>query len=328
VAFYVLAALGLNVLMDRWCPAAFEKVYRIKWQGLCQLAGDEPDRPLVVMVGSSRTEGAFQAELLEGLPGPNGRSLTAYNFGVPAAGPIHEYLYLREMLGQGIRPHLLLVEFLPPLFNDAKSRLISEENWTIPEWASATQMVHMAPYFVRPVRKGRIWLESRLAPWYVYRLPLHNWVWCHWDPANDLAPDPYPHDRWGCRYAEPLTDAERARRWRIARQYVPSLRQFRTGAEPIRAMHDLLKCCRREQIPVVLVLTPESAAFRSWYSPECLAVMADLLGELRTTYGVEVIDARQWLEDDDEFMDGHHLQESGARKFTTRLIAEVRHHLQ
>jgi hypothetical protein len=249
----------------------------------------------------------------------------AYNFGVPAAGPIHEYLYLREMLEQGIRPHLLLVEFLPPLFNNARSRLISEEKWTIPQWVRARQMLRMAPYFVHPVRQGCVWLGSRLAPWYVYRLPLHNWLWCHWDPAYDLAPGPYPHDRWGCRLAEPLTDVESARRWQIARQYVPSLQNFRTGAEPIRAMHDLLKCCRREQIPVVLVLTPESATFRSWYSAECLTAMRDVLDELQATYGVEVIDARQWLEDDDDFMDGHHLQEGGARKFTTRLLAEVRH---
>jgi hypothetical protein len=88
-----------------------------------------------------------------------------------------------------------------------------------------------------------------------------------------------------------------------------------------------LACCRRERIPVVLILTPESSEFRSWYTPACWMATANLLDELRATYGVEILDARSWLEDDD-FFDGHHHDVSGATKFTTRLLAEVRHFLR
>jgi hypothetical protein len=95
------------------------------------------------------------------------------------------------------------------------------------------------------------------------------------------------------------------------------------GAEPVRAMRDLLECCRREQVPVALVLTPESTEFRSWYSPACRAAIHGLLEELRAVYGVEVIDATRWLNDTD-FVDGHHLDESGSWQYTTRLLAEVR----
>jgi hypothetical protein len=87
-------------------------------------------------------------------------------------------------------------------------------------------------------------------------------------------------------------------------------------------MRDLLECCRREEIPVALVITPESTVFRSWYSSSCRVETSDLLAELRAKYGVEVIDATEWL-DDEDFTDGHHVAESGARKFTARFLVEV-----
>jgi hypothetical protein len=322
LGIYALAAAVLDGIMDHWCPAPFEKVYRLKWRDLCQFAEETPDRPLLLMLGSSRTQTGFQAGRLDGMIGSDGQPLAAYNFGVPAAGPIHEYLYLRQMLEKGIRPRLLLVEFLPPLFNRTHDRLISEEGWTQPAWASAKQFLRMAPYFSQPGRKANEWLEGRLAPWYAHRMPLQAWMLTALGLAKDHRPVPYAHDRWGCRYPEPLTPRERAERAAVAYEYMPSLQRFRPGDGPVRAMRDLLDCCRREAIPVVLVLTPESTRFHSWYSPRCLESMRDLLGELRATYGVEIIDGGRWLKDD-EFSDGHHPNESGARTFTTRLREEL-----
>jgi hypothetical protein len=322
LGFYAAVVLVLNVVMDRWCPAPFEGLYRIKWGQLCHLAADTPDRSLVVMLGSSRTDGAFQAERLNGLPGPDGRPLAAYNLGIPAAGPMHEYQYLRDLLDRGIRPRLLLVEFLPPLFNEPHSHLISEENWAAPDWMSVHQFVRMHPYFARPVRKASEWIEARLAPWYVHRFSLNAWLVEQIHPPPERKPVPYYHDQWGCRCPETVTPEVRAARWLVARDYIPSLNHFRLGKGPTQAMRDLLELCRREQVPVVLVITPEARAFRSWYRPECLATMSRLQAELHATYGVEFIDATCWLEDDD-FMDGHHLDTSGAEKFTTRMIAEV-----
>jgi hypothetical protein len=328
LGIYALSAMILNVVMDRWCPAPYEKVYRIKREGLYRLAEEEPDRSLVVMLGSSRTEGAFQGGQIDGFSDSKGRPLQGYNFGVPAAGPIHEYLYLLEMLERGIRPRLLLVEFLPPLFNDAHGRLISEEKWTAPAWTSASQLIRLSPYLVHPVRKKTAWIQARLAPWCTYRAHLHGWFMKQLlPPPSDTVPVPYPHDRWGCRLPEPLTAEESSRRWMMTQEYVPSLQQFRLGQEPVRAMYDLLQCCRDEKIPVVLVITPESTVFRSWYSASCRAVTRNLLAELRATYGVEVIDTTEWL-DDDDFMDGHHVAASGAQKFTARLLVEVQHVLR
>ncbi len=322
LGFYALAATLFDRALDRWCPAPFEKVYRLKWRDLCRLAAEEPGRPLLVMLGSSRTQVGFQAGRLDGMAGSDGRPLAVYNFGVPAAGPIHEYLYLRQMLEKGIRPRLLLVEFLPPLFNRTHDRIISEEGWTQSEWASAGQLLRMAPDFAQPGRKAGEWLEGRVAPWFSQRMSLQAWMRAAVGAVREHQLAPYAHDRWGCRYPEPLSAQQRAERAAVALEYMPSLARFQPGAGPIQAMRDLLECCRREGIPVALVVTPESTRFRGWYSPRCQQAMRDLLDELRAAYGVEVIDGRQWLRDS-EFSDGHHPDERGAYAFTTRLSEEV-----
>jgi hypothetical protein len=328
LCLYAVAQAGLFAVMDRWHPMQFERVYRHKWRQLRRLTARAPGRPLVVMLGSSRTDGAFEAGRLSGTPGPDGRTLLAYNFGVPAAGPIHEYLYLREMLDAGIRPRLLLVEFLPPLLNEPHKALISEERWTSAPWISLSQLVRMRPYFACPGLKTREWVEARLAPWCVYRPHFHERL----QEALDPPAEPRPRrcqDAWGHRIPEPLPPGDSAYQlgaWRRAAcrdMYGETLARLRVGDGPRRALHDLLDHCRRENIPVALVVMPESNDFRSWYRPEGLAAARRLLDELSAAYGAEVIDANRWI-DDADFSDGHHVLARGAEVFTTRLLGEVR----
>jgi hypothetical protein len=322
LGFYALVALVLHCLMYFWCPDLAECVHRFKWPRLRQLAAETADRPLVISLGSSRMDAAFQAGRLDGLPGPDGRPLAAYNFGIPAAGPLHEYQYLRDMLDEGIRPSLLVVEVLPPLFSAPHSYLISEEGWGVADWMSLHQFHRMHRYFARPDRKLGEWVVARLAPAHVYRRALQGWLETRLLPPEEGRPVPYEHDRWGCRRPNDLTAKQRDSCVTMARDYIMSLNHFRLGAGPVRALRDLLQCCRREGIAVVLVLMPESSEFRSWYRPECLETMSRLLDELHSTTGVPVLDARKWL-DDRDFTDGHHPEESGARIFTTRLLAEM-----
>jgi hypothetical protein len=296
---------------------------RYKWQNLLRLVEREPGRPLVVMLGSSRTDHLFEACCLDGLPGPGGQPLAAYNFGAPAAGPIHEYLYLRTMLAAGIRPRLLLVEFLPVLLNERRKGLISEENWTSAPWRSLPEMIFLRPYLARPDLKFHDWLEARAVPWYFFRYHLQRGLlglmYGGGKPDRDFI-----HDAWGHMIPEGPDRGEIARRlYRTRHYYRPTLQELRLGNGPSQAMRDLLECCRREGIPVALVVTPESTEFQSWYGREALAPAAEFLKELRATYDVPVLDARGWVRDED-FQDGHHVLAGGAQAFTHRLIEELR----
>jgi hypothetical protein len=95
------------------------------------------------------------------------------------------------------------------------------------------------------------------------------------------------------------------------------------GAE--QALRDSLKLGRSAGIAVVFLLTPEAESYRRLYptgAQEQVGAFARRLGEQD---GAALIDARCWLGEED-FTDGHHLTDSGARELTRRLHEEVRRH--
>ncbi len=322
VGLYAVVQVVLVLVVDRWHPELHETARHKKWQQLRQLKAAAPDQPLLVMLGSSRTEQAFQAAWLNNLPGPDGKPFVAYNFGLPATGPLREGLYLREMLDAGIRPNLLLVEFLPPLLGAPRRGITSEENWTLPGYLHLSQLCRLWPYFAKPGYMGRAWLESRLAPAFAFRANFHIQLQERLFPGTTQILK-CPHDERG--WLLPLTFSPQECAQRLVNchhMYHAGLSQFQMGAGPSQAMRDLVALCRQERIPLVLVLMPESTLFRSWYSAEGREAPRRLLEELRQTHGVPVIDATEWL-DDWDFVDGHHVQGRGSWLFTARLRDEL-----
>jgi hypothetical protein len=320
-ALYVAGLLAFALALDHWHPNHGSGGI-VKLEQLRRLVGRQPDRPLVVMLGSSRTYGMFRARSLAELSGPDGKPVVAYNYGVPTFGPMQEYLLLRGMLKAGIRPRMLLLEVLPPLLNEPRQGVTSEEEWAQSEWLNVSQLLALKPYLTSP-GKMKVWLEARLAPWCTFRFWIRETVleWLgrrHVPLWNDMC------DEHGYQLPEWLSDAQYARRREKARQeFEESLRHFRLGRGPTQALRDLLACCRRENLPVVLIVPPESSEFRGWYAPGGLASVRELLDELRQAPGVRLIDASAWVEDND-FGDGHHVLADGARTFTSRLIEELR----
>ena len=71
-----------------------------------------------------------------------------------------------------------------------------------------------------------------------------------------------------------------------------------------------------------MVLTPESTDYRSWFPAGSEQQLQDYCAQLRRKHDLWIVDARDWLADD-EFMDGHHVMEQGAVTFTRRLEQEV-----
>jgi hypothetical protein len=317
-AALVAAACGL----DRWHPTR-DSAGAVKLASLRRLLAREPGRPLVVMLGSSRTYALFHARRLDGLAGPDGRPVLAYNFGVPTFGPLHEYLLLRQMLAAGIRPRLLLVEVPPPLMNEPREEAVSEETWTASEWLTLPELATLGPYFAWPLSKCRAWLESRLAPAYAFRDRLREALQEPFAPRRPVSRE-FFCDARGFQLPEWLTPAACARRLEVSRrEFFDSLQAYRLGNGSARALRDLVDLAHRERVPLVLVLPPESSTFRGWYAPGALEPLDRLVADLHRAYGVPVVDATGWLPDED-FADGHHPLAGGAEAFTARLIEEVR----
>jgi hypothetical protein len=323
VAFYAVAQLSVTYTMENWLPVGFRSMLHAKWERLNQVAAGSTDRPLMVMVGSSRMEYALDARQFEDLAGPDGRPFVAYNYGMPSLGPLYANLSLQEMLDAKIRPQLLLVEYLPPLLNAPRGTLVSEEAWTAASWLEFRQLVRMWPYLKRPDRKARDWFEARVAPWYVFRREIQAWAngKVHPDQAVQIT---VPYDPWGHRADEQLTPEERRTRARSACElYRDSLMTLQIGKGPAKALCDLIALCRREQIRVVIVKMAESTEYRSWYGVEARQDVQRFFGELRDRHGAELIDATEWVADD-HFIDGHHVTPEGSREFSTRLHEELK----
>jgi hypothetical protein len=66
---------------------------------------------------------------------------------------------------------------------------------------------------------------------------------------------------------------------------------------------------------------PEGKAFRRLYPPEAWSQIESLTLALSREFEAPVINAREWMRDDD-FSDAHHLLDEGAARFTDRLGRE------
>lgn len=323
--WYWIGQFSLFLWMDeRWQMERTVSEHR-KWDLLHERLAESPDRPLVLMLGSSRSDQAFQSGRLTGQPGPDGRPLLAFNLGVPTVGGMHEMLYLNDLLAEGVRPRLILVELVSTHLIRSQRGLQSEEHFTLAPCLSAHQLLFLQRYFSNRRRMILEWLESRLTPWYGFRWAVHEHLQGHHSIPPDFDQSRQPIDPFGWRLLRPLPDTPEFRylRWLGAyNMYGLSLQNFQLGSKPAQALHDLFDRCRREKIPVALVMMPVSKEFRDLYCPEGRAQLEEFIAGLRRRHNLDVIDATEWL-DYEDFDDGHHVLLSGADKFTTRIIPAI-----
>src|SRR5262249_33215294 len=106
------------------------------------------------------------------------------------------------------------------------------------------------------------------------------------------------------------------------RNYTALLDGYRLDQRPAAALDAILKLCRTERLPAALRVRPEGPAFRRLYSPGAWAQVEALLADLSRRHGVPIINAREWMSEDD-FLDAHHLASSGAAVFSERLAREA-----
>jgi hypothetical protein len=104
--------------------------------------------------------------------------------------------------------------------------------------------------------------------------------------------------------------------------YQPRLAAFHLNELQCQAVRELLASCRKERVAVALVVMPEGPTFRSWYPLGAWESVQDWLTRISREYDAPLINAREWIANEDDFMDSHHLLLSGRGKFTERLGRE------
>jgi hypothetical protein len=318
LAAYVAAQLVLDVAVDRRHPELYDLEYGVRIRMLKERVAENPGRPLMLVVGSSRIGEGFEPEVLPVLRSPTGETALPFNFSHLAAGPIMNLVNVRRVLAAGIHPRWIVLEMAPTC--------LSHESASMPlTMSAAVDLVALQKYF-DPWQVWGIYLRGRVNPWYKHRMGLMH-EYCpslatEASESDEVHLEPLGGDRrWLAVHAVP--PEERRRRTDVVRGiYYEDLQHYRIQPTCDLATRDLLALCRKEGISVTLLMTPEGTEFRSWYSQEAREEVARYMAGLAHDFGVPVIDTREWCPDGD-FTDSHHLLNAGADRYTRRLGQEV-----
>ena len=306
LALALLPPAFVAVLLAAWTgaeaavPEITDTDYYVRLNVVRTAAAEHPDRPLGVVLGSSRMVWAFQPELLtesDGTYWVNGAHV--------GAGPTLNRVILHRLLRDGVKPAVVALEVMPAFFVGENSRFVCGH-------FAVAELPLMRSYSDKPLGYDYHFLRHRVGR--------------AGDIARAAAPlagRPRLHPRGGWAALEDdVSDDERATRTAAAlKANGEFLRRMtvRPGAD--RAFRDTLREAADHGVRVVLLRSPEGPTFRSWYDPEGLKRFDAYIARVASEHGVPVIDAREWL-DEDDFYDSHHALKRGAGKFTARFARE------
>ena len=308
--------------MDVVWPRLRDPEYGRRAERLRARVAEQPDRPLVVVVGSSRTAmgvrpGAWEAAR----PGAR-RDPLLFNVSVIGAGPIQELITVHRVFADGFRPAVVLIEYWPMFLR--QDHPYAEWSRIEPRRLRFDDLPVARGYFPDPgaverrmrsarwnplTENGYQWLAQTAPEW----LPPHARIDGTW---RDL-------DRWGWR---PGPEASPKERPEVMRQLAVNLSPWLAGhtIHPAsdRALRQAVAVARANGARVGFVRMPESDAFRRACPPEYTSAALAHVRALSAELGAPVIDARLWSADE-EIGDGLHLTPAGATAFTVRLGAAV-----
>lgn len=320
VGLVVLLQLGLFVAVETVRPDWRDPEFGLRLRALQRRIADAPGRPVVLAVGSSRTEMGLRPGELPPI-WLDGAEAVVFNFGISGTGPIQQVLLIDRILRAGMRPAWVSLEVLPPalhfdgpvetMFDGAK--LAWRDLAVVGPYCTDTQMLRRQWVLARssPLSSARFMLVSQVVP-----------AWLPWHRRLDYLNLVDEHG-WMTYPRRTIGDDERQRGTAKAySEYVENLRTYRISPLPDRALRAVLTRCQVEGIAVNLHLMPESRQFRAWYEPHAWPIARDYLQAIASEFGVALIDCRDCV-DDCDFADGHHLLPDGASRFTAEYARQL-----
>src|SRR5438128_3769067 len=105
LAGFALCQLLLAVVIDTGLPAIRDPEFESRLERLRARQAEMPGRPLVLVIGSSRTGYGLDARRLS--EANEGSGALVFNFGISGSGPLFQLVSLRRLLDAGVRPELL-----------------------------------------------------------------------------------------------------------------------------------------------------------------------------------------------------------------------------
>jgi hypothetical protein len=283
-------------------------------------------KPDIICVGSSRMGMCFRAkEIVRCLREQGGdRAIQVYNATLPRGDLLADDYVVEHLLGQGMRPAVLVVEVSPESLARYNEWLDTDilNQFT---WAEVPRLLHEAGYLGAPQRRALF--LSRFTPIYQYRRELRQTLFRHWSPPKlpslSESQDSMEAYGWSEVYAR-LGDPARFSGY--TQLMLPGLKawlnRYQVGGFSARALTQMVRAARRDGIEVVLVAMPVTAAYRAYYTPSVQAQFHAYLDRFTQKYGCHFVDYHDMLPDDN-FWDGYHALEAGGMRFSNRLATEV-----
>jgi hypothetical protein len=319
---------ALSAWLHRTHPEMCDSTWQFRLARLKARLAEAPGRPLVLVLGSSRPANALSPTDL-GDCRPRGRPAPlVFNLAMLGAGPVRELLSLRRVLAEGIRPEWVLVEAWPAFWGQegpyCEEHSIQRFDFY---WSDLSVLAHLYDRgwdgFARVCAETLAVVHNRTAvlnqylPFLVSRATdgevrsaqmhwqnLDDWGWL----PTRMPQAPPEYWQWGLKKTRDVTR--------------PTLEKLQVTPLVDWTFRTLLEECRRRRIKAAFVVLPEHSSLRSWYTPHTHAVFNGYLLRLQNEYGTPVIDARDWVPDS-EFVDFAHVQDRGARTFSTRFGREA-----
>lgn len=305
---FVVASTGLAVALEATRPE-----WRDPEFGHRLVLLKHETRPLVIVIGTSRTQNAIAPAEMD-FPNAVGAP-RVFNFGQSAATPLKELLTLHRLLDAGVRPTAVVVELFPPAL--AVNATDEAELRARATRLSARDIQHLEPYSadLKQIRKS--WFSARVAPWSAQRQVLMSHgapSWQPWQQRIDFQWTSVERDGF-----QPVTEVREETRQSLTaaahREWADAFIGFHPGDSSVRAVREIATVCRANAIPVAFFIPPISPAFRAKFAPGVLARAEAYLLTLSTELGVPVFPAMVDM-NEDEFMDGHHMLKHGAQRYS------------
>lgn len=311
--------LGFGLLLDYGPPRFRDPEYGRRLANLRCRVAENPGRPLVLVIGSSRTAMGVRPGILEDSPD---RPLI-FNFALAGSGPIMELMAFRRALADGIKPAAVVVEYWPAFMRE--DGLYHEEarldiaRMRLVDRALIREFFRDVPHAETAMRR------HRTNPWYHHRRSIFNQLSPRWLPNNSRSEAMFERiDDWGWlpgRESLPASDFPAALQ-AAASYYVPLFAKYEISPDGDRALRQLIAECRSLNIPAALAYLPESAEFRKLMPPHAAQLGKDYLQNVRKELNVPLIDGRGWV-GDDQLPDGFHLMQPGATVFTRQFADAI-----
>jgi hypothetical protein len=319
LGLFVLVQQAFGLLLDhRWSWARHPRLAAVH----DRLRAERPP-PDVVVLGSSRFLGQVNGPLLNAVLrrelGPGAPS--AFNASVAAGDPLVFERMVDRLCREGRRPRLLVVEVSPEGLHHSPM-FLEEGALRLLTWGDLPEAL---PALCRRWRVQRP-LFFRLFPLYAHRYELRKAA----REALPLpeAPRPAP-PAWSDEALlalpsapRPLTPQMLAAQQEGADLVRRVVRGYRIGGPGPRALERLLRRCRDEGVPVVLVGVPVCSAVNRLWSEEADGQFLAYMARLTSAGGCCFIDLRRSVPDP-YFIDCWHVAEEGGAFFTRVLAREV-----